>query len=104
MSTGTTELLGTEGAVAETGVVAGKQVTARSPLQLLWRRFPRGKVAMIAAVFVVVAILVAFFAPLIGTVTAAPRPNVQNSNHLGELGSPSGPSSHDWLGVDQRGR
>src|SRR3954447_19404736 len=105
MSTGTTELLGTEGsAAAETGVVAGKQVTARSPLQLFWRRFRRDKVAMVAAVFVVVAILIAIFAPLIVDVTGAPKPNVQNSDLLDEFGSPSGPTAHNWLGVDQRGR
>jgi ABC-type dipeptide/oligopeptide/nickel transport system permease subunit len=65
MSTGTTELLGAEGAAEETGLVDGKQVTARSPLQLFWRRFRRDRVAMVAGGFVVAAILVAIFAPLI---------------------------------------
>src|SRR3954454_18251551 len=104
MSTGTTELLGTEGSAEETGLVAGKPVTARSPLQLFWRRFRRDRVAMVAAAFVVLAILVAIFAPLIVTITGAPKPNVQNSNLLDEFGSPSGPTSQNWLGVDQRGR
>src|SRR5215217_8265002 len=105
MSTGTTELLGTEGgAVEETGLVDGKQVTARSPLQLFWRRFRRDRVAMVAAAFVVVAILIAIFAPLIVNVTGAPKPNVQNPDLLDDFGSPSGPTSENWLGVDQRGR
>src|SRR3954465_5000361 len=105
MSTGTTELLGhEEDSTQETGLVAGQQVTARSPLQLFWRRFRKDKVAMVAAVFVVVAILIAIFAPLIVDVTGAPKPNVQNSDLLDDFGSPSGPSSHNWLGVDQRGR
>src|SRR3954447_25309491 len=104
MSTGTTELLGTEGGAEETGLVAGKQVTARSPLQLFWRRFRRDRVAMVAAGVVIAACLVAIFAPLIVKVTGAPHPNVQNSDLLDDFGSPSGPSANNWLGVDQRGR
>jgi peptide/nickel transport system permease protein len=104
MSTGTTELLGAEGAAEETGLVAGKQVAARSPLQLFWRRFRRDRVAMVAAAFVVLAILVAIFAPLIVEVTGAPKPNVQNPALLDDFGSPSGPTSSNFLGVDQRGR
>ena len=73
MSTGTTELLGhEEDATQETGLVAGQQVTARSPLQLFWRRFRKDKVAMVAAGFVVLACLVAILAPVIVKVTGAP--------------------------------
>ena len=105
MSTGAPELLGTETAVeAETGVVAGQQVTARSPLQLFWRRFRKDKVAMVAAAVVVLAVLVAILAPLIVKVAGAPDPNVQNSDLLDDFGSPSGPTAENWLGVDQRGR
>jgi peptide/nickel transport system permease protein len=105
MSTGTTELLGAEGgAVDETGIVDGKQVTALSPLQLFWRRLRRDTVAMVALGIVVLAILVAIFAPLIVKVSGAPQPNVQNPDLLDDFGSPSGPTAHNWLGVDQRGR
>ena len=97
--------LGAEGvATEETGVVDGKQVTARSPLQLFWRRFRKDKVAMVAAGFVVLAVLVGIFAPLIVKVLGAPDPNVQNSDLLDDFGSPSGPTAENWLGVDQRGR
>ena len=105
MSTGTTELLGhEEDSTQETGLVAGQQVTARSPLQLFWRRFRKDKVAMVAAGFVVLACLVAILAPVIVKVTGAPDPNVQNPNLLDDFGSPSGPTAQNWLGVDQRGR
>jgi peptide/nickel transport system permease protein len=105
MSTGTTELLGhEEDSTQETGLVAGQQVTARSPLQLFWRRFRKDKVAMVAACFVVLACLVAILAPVIVKVTGAPDPNVQNPNLLDDFGSPSGPTADNWLGVDQRGR
>ena len=104
-SVGPTEVTGAESAVIEeTGVVDGKQVTARSPLQLFWRRFRRDKVAMVAAGFVILAVLVAIFAPLIVKVVGAPDPNVQNPDLLDDFGSPSGPTAENWLGVDQRGR
>ncbi len=97
--------LGAEGAaIEETGVVDGKQVTARSPLQLFWRRFRKDKVALVAAGFVILAVLVAVFAPLIVKVVGAPDPNVQNPDLLDDFGSPSGPTAENWLGVDQRGR
>jgi peptide/nickel transport system permease protein len=105
MSTGAPELLGAEeGTVEETGLVAGKQVTARSPLQLFWRRFRRDRVAMVAAGVVVLACLIAIFAPLIVKIAGAPDPNVQNPDLLDDFGSPSGPTADNWLGVDQRGR
>ena len=104
-SVGPTEVAGAESAaIEETGVVDGKQVTARSPLQLFWRRFRRDRVAMVAAGIVVLAVLVAIFAPLIVKVAGAPDPNVQNPDLLDDFGSPSGPTAENWLGVDQRGR
>jgi peptide/nickel transport system permease protein len=102
-SIGPAEFTGAE-AVEETGTVDGKQVTARSPLQLFWRRLRRDRVAMVALTIVVIAILVAIFAPLIVKVAGAPGPNVQNSDLLDDFGSPSGPTAENWLGVDQRGR
>ena len=103
-SVGPTEFVGAEGAVDETGVVDGKQVTARSPLQLFWRRFRRDRVAMVAAGFVILAVLMAILAPVIVKVAGAPDPNVQNPDLLDDFGSPSGPTAENWLGVDQRGR
>ena len=103
-SIGPTEFVGAEGAVEETGTVDGKQVTALSPLQLFWRRLRRDKVAMLALGIVVLAVLVAIFAPLIVKVVGAPDPNAQNPDLLDDFGSPSGPTTDNWLGVDQRGR
>src|SRR3954451_11133309 len=100
MSTGTTELLDAGGAVEETGLVDGKQVTARSPLQLFWRRVRRDRVAMNATPFGVAAILVAIFAPLIVDITGSPKPNVQNPDLLDDFGSPTGPTADNFLGVD----
>jgi peptide/nickel transport system permease protein len=105
MSTSTgTELLGAEGAADETGLVDGKQVTARSPLQLFVRRLRRDRIAMLALGVVLLAVLIAIFAPLIVKAVGAPEPNVQNPDLLDDFGSPSGPTAENWLGVDQRGR
>jgi ABC-type dipeptide/oligopeptide/nickel transport system permease subunit len=52
----------------------------------------------------VLACLIAIFAPLIVKIAGAPDPNVQNPDLLDDFGSPSGPTSENWLGVDQRGR
>jgi peptide/nickel transport system permease protein len=107
MSTGTSELLHPEGAgVATDEVLSGEErrITARSPLQLFWRRFRRDKVAMAALFFIFLLVLVAIFAPLIVDIVGAPEPNVQDPNALNDFGLPAGPSSEHLFGVDQIGR
>ncbi len=95
-SIGPTEFVGAEGAVEEeTGVVDGKQVTARSPLQLFWRRLRRDKVAMLALGIVVIAILVVIFAPLIvkvlGALDRLRRPPAQRQRWCDQPGRPQYP-------------
>ena len=107
MSTGTSELLHSEGSGAGAEeVLSGEErrITARSPLQLFWRRFRRDKVAMAALFFIVVLVLVAIFAPLIVKAVGAPEPNVQDPNALDDFGLPAGPSADHIFGVDQIGR
>ncbi len=96
-------LLEQEGGVASIGL-AGGEITARSPAQLFWRRFRSDRVAMVSAVFIVVLILVAVFAPVIVSILGLQGPNVQNSNALDAFGSPTGPSGAHIFGVDQLGR
>jgi peptide/nickel transport system permease protein len=107
MSTGTSELLHSEG--SPTGaeeVLSGEErrITARSPLQLFWRRFRRDKVALAALGFVVLLVIVAIAAPLIVNLAGAPDPNTQSTDALDDFGLPSGPSAEHILGVDQIGR
>jgi peptide/nickel transport system permease protein len=83
---------------------AGVEIAARSPLQLFWRRFRQDKVALTAAGFIVVLVLVAILAPLIIKIVGVPGPNVQNSNALDQFGTPTGPSSAHPFGVDTLGR
>jgi peptide/nickel transport system permease protein len=107
MSTGTSELLHSEGSgVATDEVLSGEErrITARSPLQLFWRRFRRDKVAMVALGFIVLLILIAITAPLIVDLVGAPDPNTQSTEALDDFGLPSGPSAEHIWGVDQIGR
>ena len=107
MSTGTSELLHSEGSgIATDQVLTGEErkITARSPLQLFWRRFRRDKVAMAALGFIILLVLVAIFAPLIVKAVGAPDPNVQDPAALDDFGLPAGPNSDHIFGVDQIGR
>jgi peptide/nickel transport system permease protein len=107
MSTGTSELLHSEGPSAGAEeVLSGEErkITARSPLQLFWRRFRKDKVAMAALFFILFLIIVAIAAPLIVNIFGAPDPNTQSTEALDDFGLPSGPSSEHLFGVDQIGR
>ena len=106
MSTGTSELLHSEGSGVPTDVLSGEErkITARSPLQLFWRRFRRDKVAMAALAFIILLVIVAVAAPLIVKLFGAPDPNTQSTEALDDFGLPSGPSSEHIFGVDQIGR
>jgi peptide/nickel transport system permease protein len=107
MSTGTSELLHPEGpGGAPEATLTGEEraITARSPLQLFWRRFRRDKVAVTATAFIVLLVLVALTAPLIVDVFGAPDPNTQSTEALDDFGLPDGPSAAHIFGVDQIGR
>src|SRR6476661_6291831 len=82
----------------------GREITARSPLQLFWRRFRSDKVAMVSLAFIVLLIIVALAAPLVVKAFGVSGPNVQNVGALDAFGQPSGPSSVHPLGVDELGR
>jgi peptide/nickel transport system permease protein len=106
MSTGAgaSDLLHAEDTGLDAIVRGEKEVTARSPLQLFWRRFRRDKVAMVALGFIVLLIFVAVFAKPITKLVGAPPPNVQETSALDDFGLPEGPSSAHLFGVDPIGR
>jgi peptide/nickel transport system permease protein len=106
MSTGAgaSDLLHAEDAGLDTLVRGEAAVTARSPMQLFWRRFRRDKVAMVALGFIVILILVAVFAGPITKLVGAPAPNTQETDALDDFGLPMGPSSDHLFGVDPIGR
>jgi peptide/nickel transport system permease protein len=106
MSTGAgaSDLLHAEDTGLDATVLGEKEVTARSPLQLFWRRFRRDKVAMVALGFIVLLVLVAVFAGPITKLLGAPPPNEQQTSALDDFGLPEGPSSEHFFGVDPIGR
>ncbi|MGH2867509.1 MAG: ABC transporter permease [Solirubrobacteraceae bacterium] len=79
-------------------------VTARSPRQLLWRRFRSDRVAMASAIFIIALIVLAFAAPLVVSILGLQSPYQNNPSALDAFGSPSGPSATHPFGVDQLGR
>jgi ABC-type dipeptide/oligopeptide/nickel transport system permease subunit len=79
-------------------------ITARSPLELFWRRFRQDRVAMGALVFIIALVLAAIAAPLIVKILGVSGPNQQNTGALDPFGQPAGPSSAHVFGVDDLGR
>ena len=79
-------------------------ITARSPMQLFWRRLRRDKVAMTALGFIVLLIGIAVFAPVIVSIAGTPGPKAQSSTALDLFGGPTGPSAEHPFGVDRLGR
>jgi peptide/nickel transport system permease protein len=80
------------------------EITARSPLQLFWRRFRQDKVAITALVFIVALIIVALAAPLIIKALNLHPLNSPDTNELDPFGQPLGPNSAHPFGVDDLGR
>jgi peptide/nickel transport system permease protein len=103
MSVGASELLLEPEPTVERVELVG-EITARSPLQLFWRRFRSDRVALASAAFIVVLIVVAIAAPLVVSIVGVSGPNVNNSSALDVFGSPTGPSGAHPFGVDQLGR
>jgi ABC-type dipeptide/oligopeptide/nickel transport system permease subunit len=104
MSVGTTELLAEPDAAFESAEIVPGEVAARSPRQLFWRRFRSDRVAMASAIFIILLILMAIFAPEIIKLLGLPGPNVQDPNATDAFGSPLGPSAGHPFGVDALGR
>ena len=104
MSIGTSELLAEPDATFESAELVPGEIAARSPRQLFWRRFRADRVAMASAIFLILLILVAIFAPELVKLLGLPGPNVQDPNATDAFGSPLGPSAGHPFGVDALGR
>jgi peptide/nickel transport system permease protein len=82
----------------------GGEITARSPMELFWRRFRQDRVALASLVFIVLLLLVAIFAHPIVSALGLGNPDAPNTNALDAFGQPIGPSSAHPFGVDEIGR
>jgi peptide/nickel transport system permease protein len=80
-----------------------EEIAARTPWQLFWTQFRQDRLALVAFGFIVVEVLVALAAPLIVAAFAHP-PNAQYPGSLDPVfGTPTGPSSRFFFGVDPVG-
>jgi peptide/nickel transport system permease protein len=105
VSAGGTELLtGAEEGLAIEPAGSEREITARSPMQLFWRRLRRDKVAMVALAFVILIVLTAVLAPLIVKIAGTPDPGVTNADLTDDFGQPLGPRAGHPFGVDKLGR
>jgi peptide/nickel transport system permease protein len=83
--------------------LASPEVMTTRPLSLFWRRLRRDKVALAAALFLLVIVLAAIFAGLITRAIAHP-PNAQYPDRLDPVfGTPTGPTWDFLFGVDPVG-
>jgi ABC-type dipeptide/oligopeptide/nickel transport system permease subunit len=83
--------------------LASPEVMTTRPLSLFWRRLRRDKVALAAALFLLVVVLAAIFAGLITKAIAHP-PNAQYPERLDPtFGTPTGPTWDFLFGVDPVG-
>jgi peptide/nickel transport system permease protein len=105
VSAGAPELLtGSEDALTIQADGSEREIAARSPMQLFWRRLRRDKVAMVALGFVILICLTAILAPLIVKVAGTPQPNITNADLTDDFGQPLGPRDGHPFGVDKLGR
>jgi len=105
MSTGAAELLqDTGGTVTDGGGTGTREIAARSPLALFWRRLRQDKVALVALTFIMLLIFVAIFAGVLVKIFGAQPPNAQNSDALDSFGSAAAPGGSYIMGTDGLGR
>jgi peptide/nickel transport system permease protein len=105
VSAGAPELLtGADEALTIEAAGAEREITARSPMQLFWRRLRADKVAMTALAVVIMIVLVAVVAPLIVKIVGTPNPQTTNADLTDDFGQPLGPRSGHPFGVDKLGR
>jgi peptide/nickel transport system permease protein len=95
---------GTLGPAPGSGMSAGTEIAARSPLQLFWRRLRDDKVALGALAFIILLVVLAIAAPLVVKLVGARPPNAQSTEFLDSFGTPKGPSSDNIFGSDPLGR
>jgi peptide/nickel transport system permease protein len=100
---GTSEQPVTSGAPLPAGGEVTAEVIGRSPGELFWRRFRRDKFAIAGVVFIVLMVALALGAPLVAKITNR-DPSTVDLTKLDAFGTPSGPSSQSWFGVDKASR
>src|SRR5215212_7487689 len=96
MSTATADIAQDEAAA---GIAAGGDIAARSPAELFLRRLRADKIALAAAIVIVLMILIAIFAPLVVKLVGAHPPNQRNPTALDEFGTPTEFFQRGWVAL-----
>jgi peptide/nickel transport system permease protein len=105
VSAGAPELLtGADEALTIEAAGSEREIAARSPMQLFWRRLRNDRLAMVALMFVVLIVLTAVLAPLIVKIFGTPNPRATNADLTDDFGQPLGPRAGHPFGVDKLGR
>jgi peptide/nickel transport system permease protein len=105
VSAGAPELLsGADEALTIEAAGSEREIAARSPMQLFWRRLRSDKVAMTALAVVILIVVVAVLAPLIVKIAGTPNPQTTNADLTDDFGQPLGPQAGHPFGVDKLGR
>jgi peptide/nickel transport system permease protein len=106
MPVATDESVGLEGQLVIPGDDPNApRVVARSPMQIAWRRLRRDKVAIAGAVFIVLLILFAVFAPVTETLTGHELQTQYRATGTDDFGVPVGPLTNGFLfGADPLSR
>ena len=100
----TQEQVGAVGAAPDLVELGEISAVSRSPWQLFWLRFREDKVALVSLGFLILLILIAIFARQVVALCGAPDPNLADTKALDIFGTPTGPSTAHWFGVDEIGR
>jgi peptide/nickel transport system permease protein len=103
MSVGAAEILPGAGGPLEF-LDLGREIAARSPLELFWRRFRQDRAALASLAFIALLVLLALAAPLVVKLLGLPGPSVQNPSLTDSFGSPLGPTLAHPFGVDPLGQ
>lgn len=100
----TPDLIGRGGdLIEEISAPDAEEIIGRGPWQLFWVRLREDKVALGSFAVIILIVLIAIFAPVIVKAVAHP-PNAQYPGALDQqFGTPYGPSSEFYFGVDKVG-
>jgi peptide/nickel transport system permease protein len=99
-----TELEAEVAGLASGGTPGGQQIEGRSPMRLAWARLRKDRVAIASLIVIILLILMAVAAPLIGKWLGY-QPDIGDRTYGTTVdGLPVGPSGRHLLGTDRLGR
>src|ERR1700744_1458619 len=83
--------------------ISSRQILGRGPWQLAWARLRHDRVAVVSAVVIVIIVLAAIFAPVVGSTVGHGPATPSRTTGITAAGIPKGPSSRFLFGTDDLG-